>query len=825
MRLIRLPLWFASVVRRLPVLVVLRAAAWRKALPALSLRPVLLALVLPAVLLAGCAAQEAFRESKERFGEGQHEAGFAKLSEALKIEPNNAEFRSYYLQTRDRLVNGWLREADLARAANQPETARALYERALSLDAANPRAQAGLRHLENDKKIAAWQRDAEAALEKKDFRSADARVREVLALDPANARALAAQQRVLEATRKPPVETAMAAGLRRPLTIEFKDAPLKQVFEVLSRTSGLNFIFDRDVRADQRVTIFMRSTTVQDAVNQLLVTNQLEQRVLDAMSIMVFPNNPAKLRDYQPLVVRSFYLNNADAKVVATTLRTILKTRDIITDDKLNMIIMRDSPESVRLAERLVAMHDVNEPEVMLDVEIMEVSRTRLQNLGVRFPDSLTFTPLAGAAGTVTMQALRQINESAIGVTGATLGIAANKTDTDANLLANPRIRVKNREKANILIGDRVPNITTTSTATGFVSESVTYVDVGLKLDVETVIHPDNEVTIRIKLEVSNIASQTTTRSGTIAYQIGTRTAGTVLKLKDGENQVLAGLISDDDRRSANKVPGLGDIPLLGRLFSQQQDNGTKREIVLSITPRIIRNIPRPELLYAEIDAGTEASLKNRAAEGGSAAGAAGVPGVTGAPVFAPPLPSGAGAAPVPGAVPGGALGTPLPSGAMTTPNGGAGAAPSLGNAPTAAPSGPASLQWQGPAQTNVGQSITLALMLQPGEAITGVPMSVGFDPKLLQITAITEGDLLKQGGGQTSYTSRIDAATGQAFMTVTRTSPEGATQPGSVVTLTLRALAAGQASVQVLSFAGIGLGGRSVAAPLPEPFRLTISP
>lgn len=815
--------------RALTLMVFFAGAAPR---PLLSRRG-LCGVLLGAVLLAGCAAQDAFRESKERFAEGRTEEGFAKLNEALKLEPNNAQFRSYGLQTRDRLIIGWLREADLARAASQPETARALYERVQSLDAANTRAQAGLRNLDNDKKIAGWLKDAGTAFEKKDYRQSDVLLREALALEPANPRALALQRSLLDATRKPPPETVMAAALRKPLTIEFKDASLKQVFEVISRTSGLNFVFDRDVRADQKVTIYMRGTTVQDAVNQLLITNQLEQRVLNDTSIMVFPNNPAKLRDYQPLVVRSFYLNNADAKVVATTLRTILKVRDIITDDKLNMIIMRDSPESVRLAEKLVAMHDVNEPEVMLEVEILEVSRTRLQNLGVRFPDSFTFTPLANAAGAITLRSLRQINEAGIGVAGATVGFAANKTDTDANLLANPRIRVKNREKANILIGDRVPNITTTSTATGFVSESVTYVDVGLKLDVETVIQPDNEVTIRIKLEVSNIASQTTTRSGTIAYQIGTRTAGTVLKLKDGENQVLAGLISDDDRRSANRVPGLGDIPLIGRLFAQQRDEGTKREIVLSITPRIIRNIPRPELLYAEIDAGTEASLKNRNPEGG----------VGGVPAIAALLPVRTGGAPgadagAPAAIPPSGFAAPNTAAAAGAAAGASGSAAPLSTPPASAapgasgPSsspattgGPTSLQWQGPAQAAVGQNLSVALAITPGEAITGVPMAVGFDPKLLQVVGIAEGDLLRQNGGQTNFTSRVDAASGQAFVTVTRTSPEGGTQPGSVVVFTLRPLAAGQASLQVLSFAGIGLGGRSVAAPLPEPFRLTITP
>jgi general secretion pathway protein D len=155
------------------------------------------------------------------------------------------------------------------------------------------------------------------------------------------------------------------------------------------------------------------------------------------------------------------------------------------------------------------------------------------------------------------------------------------RLDSDVNLLANPRIRARNREKAKILIGDRVPNITSTITATGFSSESITYIDVGLKLDFEPTIYLDNEVAIKVTLEVSNIVDKVTTKTGTVAYQIGTRTASSVLRLKDGENQLLAGLISDEDRRTASKLPFLGDIPILGRLFGSHSDEGIKTEIVL----------------------------------------------------------------------------------------------------------------------------------------------------------------------------------------------------------------------------------------------------
>src|SRR6202022_231752 len=283
----------------------------------------------------------------------------------------------------------------------------------------------------------------------------------------------------------------------------------------------------------------------------------------NANTVLIFPNTPAKQKDYQPLLVRSFYLANADAKSVANTLKTILKTRDLVIDEKRNMLVMRDSADAIRLAEKLVALNDVPEPEVMLEVEILEVNRSRLQDLGIRWPEQASLTPLAATSGgTLTLDDLRSLRASTIGATVGATTVNIKQTGSDANLLANPRIRARNMEQARILIGQRVPNITATSTSTGFVSESVNYVDVGLKLDVEPTIYPSDDVAIKISLEVSSIIDQLQTKSGSIAYQIGTRTASTVLRLKNGENEVLAGLINDEDRRAANGVPGFGSIPI-----------------------------------------------------------------------------------------------------------------------------------------------------------------------------------------------------------------------------------------------------------------------
>jgi general secretion pathway protein D len=184
--------------------------------------------------------------------------------------------------------------------------------------------------------------------------------------------------------------------------------------------------------------------------------------------------------------------------------------------------------------------------------------------------------------------------------------------NTGVNILANPKIRVTNREKAKVLIGDRVPVVTVTTSPTGGFAESVTYLDIGLKLDVEPVIYRGNDIVIKIALEVSSLVDTKVTKAGTVAYTLGTRNANTTLRLRDGENQILAGLINDEDRKSANKLPGLGDLPAVGRLFGSGVDDGKKSEIMLSITPRLIRNVYRPDAGVLEFSSGTEGSLRER---------------------------------------------------------------------------------------------------------------------------------------------------------------------------------------------------------------------
>jgi general secretion pathway protein D len=566
------------------------------------------------LLVAACAGQRVYEEGVALIDEGRVADGLARIEEASRLEPSNREYRQAYFRQRDLALQRYLALADQARQQGQWEAAEKAYQAMLGFDPQNARAQNGLDALKTERRHRVVLAQAEELFKRGEGAAANAKVREVLAQNGANREAQQLLRRIEErALRAAAAGPQLAASLKEPISMAFRDTSLKQVFDLLARNTGLNFVFDRDVRPDLRTTIFVRNSSVEDILRFILVTNQLERKVLSENTVLIFPNTPAKLRDYQDLVVKTFYLANTDAKTVGNMLRTMVKTKDIHIDEKLNIVVVRDTPAAVLMAERLIANQDLAEPEVMLEVEVMEVSRNTLYNMGIQYPGQIS-ADLVGAAGTVGTLTLPEWLSRSSGLVRLTfsspfLALNFNSQIGRSNLLANPRIRVKNKEKAKVHIGDKVPVITTTTTATGFVSESVTYLDVGLKLEVEPVIHLEDDVDIKIGLEVSSIVREIKSASGTLTYQVGTRNAATSLRLRDGETQVLAGLISDEDRKTANQVPGLGSIPVLGRLFGSHQDTVNKSEIVLLITPRVVRNLARPELRFEQFPGGTEASV------------------------------------------------------------------------------------------------------------------------------------------------------------------------------------------------------------------------
>lgn len=619
------------------------------------MKPVPLWLAL-AALLSACASDQAFRDGERLLAEGRTADGLKQLEAALREKPNDVQIRTAYLRGKEAALQRLLVQAGAALKAERFDEAAGAFREMLKLHPESTRAPAGLAAVEAARANRALLDEARALIDKGEIEPARLKLRAMLAREPGYEAARALLRQADARAGKPQgVEMAqLDPKFRRAVTLEFRDAALRNVFDALSRRSGLNFVFDKDVRTDAKVTIYARDTAIADALDMLLSTSQLNRKILNANTVLVYPNLPAKQREYQDLVVKSFFLANADAKSTLTMVKSMARTRDVFVDEKLNLLVVRDTPDAVRLVEKLIAVQDRAEPEVMLEVEILEVKRSRMQELGVQWPTQLSvLTPEATTessttggvlvttttpAGRLTIDQLRNLQWGDLGVS-PNPSINFGKTDGDVNLLANPTIRVKNREKAKVHVGDKVPVITSNVTSTGVTSESVSYLDVGLKLDVEPLVHLEGDVGIKVGLEVSNIVQQVKSANGTLTYQLGSRNASTSLRLKDGETQILAGLIADEDRSSVNKVPGLGDLPLIGRLFSNNRDDKNKSEIVLLITPRIVRNIERPELAQSEFFAGTEAAVSDQPQQLKPVAPAAGIsaPGRIRAPIRGAP--------------------------------------------------------------------------------------------------------------------------------------------------------------------------------------------
>jgi general secretion pathway protein D len=566
------------------------------------------------LLVSACATDTALNEGRRLIDQGSMEDGIRRLEAGYKAHPNSPDLRSYYLRYRDLYVDQLNYEGDRARLIGRYEQALAAYERALAFNPQSTRAQTGVKATRTAQRQRETVAQAQGMLESGNDEAALKMLQDVLKENPSQKEAQALQRRIEEtrATRKA-AEPQLSPEFRKPVTLEFRDALLKNVFDVLSRSSGINFVFDRDVRADLRTTIMVRDTPLEDALRFLLVTNQLEKKVLNQNTVLIYPNLPNKLRDYQELVTRSFYLGNADVKQTLNLVKTVLKTRDVFIDERLNLLVMRDTPEAIRLAEKLIAAQDLAEPEVILEMKVLEITRSKLQNLGATFPNRISagLQGAAGVPGQITLNEWlnRSSNLVVLNITDPAFIINLQQQDSDTNLLANPRIRVRNREKAKIHIGDRLPVITTTSTANVGVSESVQYLDIGLKLDIEPNVYLNDEVGMKVSLEVSNIVQQIQSAQGTLTYRLGTRNTATVLRVANGETQVLAGLIQDEDRRTADKVPVLADLPLVGRLFTNNNDSRIKTEIVLLITPYIVHNVDRPPPSALEVASGTEAGF------------------------------------------------------------------------------------------------------------------------------------------------------------------------------------------------------------------------
>jgi general secretion pathway protein D len=756
------------------------------------------------VVLAGCAEQQIRDRSQQALGAGDYERAIAELEGGVKQYPESPLLRGGLIQARSEALTRLLANAASLRAAGKLDEAQRVLERGKVLDPNNGRLDALIADLATERRQTEALAEAEQWVTKKRPDAALKVIERALKDNRRHPGLLALQRRVEVELRQRQAQAAQAQlAETRPISLDFRDASLRAVLDAVSRNSGINFILDRDVRAETRITVFIRQARVEDALDLVVSTNQLAKKVIDPQTILVYPSTPDKQREYQEQVVRVFYLASAEAKNAAAFLRSMLKIREPFVDERTNMLALRDSHENIQLAERLISLYDSGEPEVLLEVEVLEINATRLTELGIKLPDTFSLTPLPppGSAG-LTLGNIDSINSDRIGLGVGGLSVNFRRQIGDFTTLANPRIRARNKEKAKILIGDKIPVITTTTGSTGFVSDSVNYIDVGLKLDVEPTVYADDEVAIKISLEVSTLGAAVRTNSGTQAFQIGTRNASTLLRLHDGETQLLAGLISKDDRTSSSRVPGVGDLPILGRLFSNQLDNGQRTELVLAITPRILRNIRRPDANETELLVGTDAAPRLRS-PGALMTAAQSEPQTA--------VSSGGGAAAAGSATAVLAAATPSgsPSSQLTA----------LGQPPAA----PVRFEWSGPSEVKVGDTLELKLSIDAALPVRGVPLNVVYDKTKLQWVSAAEGDFLRRDGQATSFSEAADPNGGRVRVGLMRNQATGASGKATLLSVRFKALAAGTAEVRLDSPQPIGATATLPPITPPAPWPLQV--
>jgi general secretion pathway protein D len=489
------------------------------------------------------------------------------------------------INNHDKQVESFLRQAKIAWETENLDQLESIYKALAQYDMGNYRAEEGLRMVSMARNHLKLMDNANKLLSEGNDPEAIEKLHEILIERPNHPKAQPMYEALLKKQEVIALEkTQKKLIYKNPISMEFRDVGIKGIFEALSKITNINFILDKDISSEQKATIFVKSVSFSDALDLLLQTNQLEKKVLSETSVIIYPNNPLRQREYKDLTVRTFNLNYADPKQISTTLRSMLNINQMEVDSRLSTITIKDSPEMLTLIEKLINSEDLPDPEVMLELEVLEVKRSNLQNLGIDLPTSIN---VLGSSNGLTLRDLTSINRDKIGV-GGSVGLTFEASSGDVNLLANPKIRVRNKDTAKIHIGEKVPVFTSNASSNGVISQTVQYIDAGLKLEVEPTISSSGDVSIKLNLNVASIG-ESVNSGGSSAFRIGTRSTSTQLRLHDGETQILAGLIDDQDRKNISKVPGIGDFPLLGKLFSRQKDDKSKTEIVLSITPRIVR--------------------------------------------------------------------------------------------------------------------------------------------------------------------------------------------------------------------------------------------
>lgn len=390
--------------------------------------------------------------------------------------------------------------------------------------------------------------------------------------------------------------TDLPDGVTLPDSLVFRDAGTRDIYTAIARFADISVVFDPAFR-DQPLSIDLRKTALPDALNAVGAATRNFWRVTSPRTVIVIPDTAAKRREYEEEIVRTFFLSNADLKETVDVLRIVVDARRLAPVAATNAITIKDTPERVAAAGRIIQAIDKARPEVVIDVELLEVDRTRLQDYGLQIASPTSSpTGIDGAASVqrdgLTLRDLRSLTSSDVLLTNLPgLYYRLLKNDTNTRTLANPQLRTQEGTAAQARFGERVPVPVTTFApiaAGGVQTQPITsfnYENIGVNIDITPRMHHDDDVSLAVKIEVSSISGSGFGGLPTF----GNRSINTVIRLRDGETNMLAGLIRDEERHVASGIPGLVDIPVIGRLFAFNRTETQATDIILTLTPHIVR--------------------------------------------------------------------------------------------------------------------------------------------------------------------------------------------------------------------------------------------
>jgi len=739
--------------------------------PALFL--VLLCLSLPAF---GDQAKTLYDKGADAEARQNYEQAYDFYKQAYALKPKDLKYRSSYERTRFLSAASHVHRGQILRDAGKLDEALVEFQKAIEIDPSSFIAQQEMRRTQQ-------------------------MIREAQNPAPQASAGASALRRRLDSAQGP-VELAPISNV--PITLKLTE-DTKVIYETIGKLAGINVLFDPDYTS-RRVRIELNGVTLEDALEVVSFETKTFWRPVTPNTIFVAQDNPAKRKELEQNVIKTFYLSNlsqpTELQDVVNAMRTILEVSRIQQLPSQGAIVVRGTPDQMALAQKLIDDLDKAKPEVLVEVAVMQVSRDKMHNLGISPPTSATVqlqpnitqaAPPAGGTQTQTqtgtsnginLNRLANLDATDFQVTIPSATATALLSDSNTKLIQNPQIRALDGQKATLKIGDRVP-VATGSFQPGIggvgvnplVNTQFQYLDVGVNIDITPRVHAGREVTLKMSLDISAVTSRVNI-GGIDQPVIGQRKIEHEIRLKDGEVNLLGGILEDQQTKSLSGIPGLASIPLLKYLFSQTNTEHRENEIVFVLIPHIIRGPEASRSNLDMLDVGTANALELRRTGSRPAA----------------PAPSGAqGISPQPQPQ------TQQPQPATPPPATPPPPTPNPQAPPTETGAGGAFL-FDPPALTQAkGSTFTVNVMLSGGQNVYSVPLQLNYDPNQLQVVNVSNGGFLSQDGQAVALVHRDDPSTGTLQVTATR--PPGAggvSGQGAVVTLTFMAKSPGQSALTI---------------------------